>query len=80
MKTLAVLAALAAASLPASAAMPPETYAGPLGTRLAAQWNVMTSSFSDGLYVAPWAKLKPGQYRNPTSGNVEGVPNGPLSR
>jgi len=80
MRILTIVAALAVAALPASAALPPETYAGPLGSRLAAQWNIMTSSFGDGSYVAPWAALKPGQYRNPTSGKVEGAPTGPFSR
>lgn len=80
MRVLIIAAALAVAALPASAAMPPETYTGPLGSRLAAQWNNMTSSVGSGGYVAPWAKLKPGQYVNPTSGKVEGAPNGPFSR
>jgi len=80
MKALILATVLALSALPAFAGMPPETYAGSIGTRLAAQWNVMTSSFGDGNYVAPWAKLRPGQYRNPTSGNVEGAPTGPFSR
>lgn len=59
---------------PARAQMPPATYQGPIGERLKAEASCLVTSFGDGGYVAPWAKLRPGQYRNPTTCAVEGAP------
>lgn len=83
MRPLLLAAALAVASIPAHAAMPPSTYDGPIQGRVVAQFNHMKDSFGTGNYVAPWAKLVPGQYINPTSGAVEGAPScppGPMQR
>lgn len=77
MKTLLLAATLVALSVPASAAMPPETYAGPQWDRIVAQARNTVASVKADNYVAPWSRLVPGQYINPTSGAVEGVPSCP---
>lgn len=59
------------------AALPPAAYDGPIGARIAAQWNNMVGSVKADTYVAPWSTLVPGQYINPTTGAVEGAPSCP---
>lgn len=82
MKALLIAAGLVLASN-ANAAMPPETYAGSQWDRIAAQARNTVASVKADNYVAPWSKLVPGQYINPTSGVVEGAPScapGPMQR
>ena len=81
MKTLILIAALLAPAV-AQAAMPTETYAGPLGDRLLAGFSCVAWSVRDRGVVLPQVfgvsgSLAAGQYRNPTSCAVEGVAAGP---
>lgn len=83
MKSTLILTAALLAAAPASAAMPPETYAGPIQDRIVAQVRNTVASIREDNYVAPWSRLVPGQYINPTSGAVEGAPScapGPMQR
>ena len=64
------------------AAMPAETYAGPLGDRLLAGFSCVAWSVRDRGVVLPQfigvsGSLAAGQYRNPTSCAVEGTAAGP---
>lgn len=82
MKALLILAGLALASN-ANAALPPETYAGPIQDRIVAQARNVVASVKGDNYVAPWSRLLPGEYINPTSGAVEGAPScapGPMQK
>ena len=76
MKTLLIAAGLVLASN-AHAAMPPETYAGSQWDRIVAQARNTVASVKADNYVAPWSRLVPGQYINPTTGAVEGAPSCP---
>ena len=70
--SIATLVALLAFSTGASAQMPPETYQGSPGDRLKAQFVCLTQSFKDGGRVGH--HLASGEYRNPTTCNIEGTP------
>jgi hypothetical protein len=81
MKPLILTAILAIASIPASAAMPPDTYAGPIQDRIVAQARCTFSNLDAGHVVLPQflglGGLRAGQYVNPTTCKVEGAPTGP---
>ena len=74
--TLAAIGLLLA--IPAHAIMPPETYAGPLGDRIVAQAKCTFGNLDRAHVVLPQflglGGLRAGQYVNPTSCQVEGVP------
>lgn len=83
MKTILLAGALALGlSAPASAAMPPETYAGPIQDRLMAQARCTFGNLDAGHTVLPRflgvsGALVAGQYVNPTTCKVEGAAAGP---
>lgn len=82
MRKLFLAAAMVAISLPATAQMPASTYDGPLGDRIMAGFRCVGTSIKDGGVTLPKSfgaagALLPGQYRNPTTCAVEGVPSGP---
>ena len=74
--------ALGLSTTAANAAMPPETYAGPLGARIATQARCTFGNLDAGHTVLPRflgvsGALVAGQYVNPTTCKVEGAPAGP---
>lgn len=82
MKTILLAGALALGlSTVAQAAMPPETYAGSLGDRITAQARCTFGNLDAGHTVLPrflgLGGLRAGQYVNPTTCKIEGVPSGP---
>lgn len=82
MKTILIAGALALGlfSAAAHAAMPPDTYAGPIQDRVVAQAKCTFNHLDAGHVVLPaflgLGGLRAGQYVNPTTCKVEGAPVG----